>query len=656
MTLLVAGLTLVLLGGAAAVTLPRWPRLAAAAYGGLILTGAVLVLVPATRVLRGGSVAPLTVPAQVPGGSWMLGLDALSAWFLVLILGVGALTATFGTWYMAAEREHGSVPRAQLGFAVLLVALALVVTAQAAVFFLAAWELMALAAYYLVVFDDRRADVRRAGLIYLMATHAATLLLIVTFALWSRHTPDLTFASLATAGRDPGTRSLLLGLALVAFGLKAGFVPLHFWLPEAHAAAPSHVSALMSGVMIKTGIYGIMRMVALLGPPPPWWGWLVLILGAASGVLGVLWALAQHDLKRLLAYHSVENIGIILLGLGAGALGLAYEIPLLAALGFLGAALHTLNHALFKSLLFLGAGSILRAAGTRELERLGALARRMPLTWIAFLIGSAAIVGLPPLNGFVSEWIVFQALLRAGLAGMPAALAVFGAGALGLIGGLALACFAKVCGTVFLGHPRTLDAGRALEGPPASWAPALALAFACVLIGVIPSVVLPAALAVAGAITGIPPHLAGDLMARELAGATRISMVAALLAGLVGVTALLRAIARRRTPTAVSETWACGYSAPSASMQYSASSFAAPLMGVFGPLAGVTVHQHARSFATHPANLVLDRVLEPAWRALRRAGDRLRPMQHGRLHVCLLYIVATLTLLLLYLATFGGAR
>jgi formate hydrogenlyase subunit 3/multisubunit Na+/H+ antiporter MnhD subunit len=656
MTLFVAGLGLVLSGGVAAVALARRPRLAARGYGALVLAGCALALVPAVRVLGGGRVSALTIPAQVPGGVWLLGMDALSAWFVALILLAGALTALFGTWYMAAEREHGSVPRAQLGFAALLVGPALVVTAQAVVFFLAAWELMALAAYYLVVFDDRQADVRRAGLIYLTATHAATLLLIVMFALWSRNAPDLTFASLATAELGAGVRSLLLGLALLAFGIKAGFVPLHFWLPEAHAAAPSHVSALMSGVVIKTGIYGLLRVIALVGAPPAWWGWLVLILGALSGVLGVLWALAQHDLKRLLAYHSVENIGIILLGVGVGALGLAYEIPLLAALGFLGAALHTLNHALFKSLLFLGAGSVLRATGTRELERLGALARRMPLTWIAFLVGSIAIVGLPPLNGFVSEWIVFQALFRAGLGGMPVALAVFGAPALGLIGGLALACFAKVCGTAFLGHPRTSEAAAAAEGPTRSWAPALGLALACVVVGVFPWLVMRPALEVTGLITGIPSNLAGDLTARELGGATRISLVAAVLAGVIAVVAALRGIARKRTVTAVTETWGCGYTAPTPRMQYTASSFAAPLVGVFGSLGGVAVHHEVRSFATHPSNLVLKRALEPAWRALRRAGGRLRPMQHGRLHLYLLYIVATVSLLLLYLAIFGGER
>jgi len=657
MTPLIVGLALVLLGGVAAVALSRWPSLADRAFVVLVVSGAGTALVPAVRVLLGATLATIELPTQVPGGAWVMGLDVLSAWFLVLILGVGALAAIFGVWYLAAERHHGGVPQTQLGLALLLVALGLVVTAQAALFFLAAWELMALACYFLIVFDHRRAEVRRAGLVYLVATHAATLLLIVMFGLWSRHAQDFTFGALAAATAELGpTRALLLGLGLVAFGLKAGLVPLHFWLPEAHASAPSHVSAIMSGVMIKVGIYGLLRLVVLLGAPPAWWGWTVLVLGAASGVLGVLWALAQHDVKRLLAYHSVENVGIILMGIGAGALGLAHRIPLLAALGFLGAALHTLNHALFKSLLFLGAGSILRATGTRELEHLGGLARRMPLTWVSFLVGSVAIVGLPPLNGFVSEWVVFQALFQAGLSRTPAALAVFGAAALGLIGGLALVCFAKVCGTVFLGHARTAGAGGAVEVPTIAWGPMLALALACAVLGVFPWVVVPSAARVAGVVAAIPAGVLGDLTAPAVSGAGTISALAAVLLGVTGVVAILRAAARRRTALAMSETWTCGYANPTPRMQYSASSFAAPLVDVFGPLAGVTVDRTAGTFATRPANLVLDRALEPAWRALRRAGARLRPIQQGRLQLYLLYIVATVSVLLLYLAVFGGAR
>ncbi|MBI2401321.1 MAG: oxidoreductase, partial [Gemmatimonadetes bacterium] len=493
-------------------------------------------------------------------------------------------------------------------------------TAQSAVPFLAAWELMALGGYFAVVFDDRREDVRRPGLVYLVATHAGTLLLFLLFGAWGSHAADLTFASLAAGARQLGdTRSLVFALALLGFGVKAGFVPLHFWLPEAHAAAPSHVSALMSGVVIKTGVYGLLRVATLLHVPPAWWGWTVLVLGVASAILGVLWALAQHDLKRLLAYHSVENIGIILLGLGVGALGLVYRLPVLAVLGLAGAVLHTLNHALFKSLLFLGAGNVLRATGTRGLERLGGLARGMPITWAVFVVGSVAIVGLPPLNGFVSEWLVFQALFQAGFSPTPAELSVFGAAALALVGGLALACFAKVCGVVFLGQPRT-EAGRAAREVTRGYlVPAVALAAACVAIGLWPWLVLTPSVRVAAFVTGIPPATAFDLAGPAIAAGQRIALLAALGVLVSALLWWLRVAALRRAGTAAAETWGCGYARPTARMQYSASSFTAPLLGVFGRLSGVRAVRHPSSFETRAANLVLDRGVLPLWRGLRAA-------------------------------------
>jgi hypothetical protein len=251
-----------------------------------------------------------------------------------------------------------------------------------------------------------------------------------------------------------------LTLALVGFGIKAGAVPGHFWLPGAHAAAPSHISALLSGVMLKTGIYGLFRALILLGDPPAWWGWAVLLLGVASAVLGVLWALAQHDLKRLLAYHSVENIGIILMGLGVGALGATHHLPAVALLGYAGALLHTLNHALFKSLLFLSAGVVVQATGTREIDRLGGLARRMPGTALAFLVGAAAIVGEPPINGFVSEWLIFMGLVHAGRVGEGLQAAAALTAGLALTGALALACFSN-CRRCLPAWPR-----RQLATPP----------------------------------------------------------------------------------------------------------------------------------------------------------------------------------------------
>ena len=418
--------------------------------------GSLIAAIDGVRTLTSGAASEVVLHATTPGGDWVFGLDALSAVFLIVTLVVGALCAVYGTRYLRDDDGSRRWWFSHATFAVLLCGLALVVVARSVVVFLMAWEVMAIASYFLIVTDAADESVRRAGLIYLAATHTATLALFAMFALWSGGSHDWTFTALRAAWPALGgaSQTAVLLLALFAFGVKAGAVPMHVWLPPAHSAAPSHVSAIMSGLVIKTGIYGLLRVLLIAGGAPAWWGWTVLACGTASAVLGVLWALAQHDIKRLLAYHSVENIGIILMGVGTGVLGVAYGHPAVAALGFAGAVLHTVNHAVFKSLLFLAAGAVYRATGTRNLESLGGLARRMPLTWIGFAIGATAIIGVPPLNGFVSEWLVFQGLFGAGSDGGALRPALLGIPALALVGALALACFAKVAGVVFLGSPR----------------------------------------------------------------------------------------------------------------------------------------------------------------------------------------------------------
>jgi formate hydrogenlyase subunit 3/multisubunit Na+/H+ antiporter MnhD subunit len=445
---------------------------------------------------------------------------------------------------------------------------------------------------------------------------------------------------------------VILAVALIAFGLKAGAVPFHFWLPEAHAAAPAHVSALMSGVVIKMGIYGLLRAVILFGAPPPWWGWAVLALGAISGVLGVVWALAQHDIKRLLAFHSVENIGIILLGIGAGALGVAYGHPLIAVLGFAGAALHTLNHALFKSLLFLGAGSVIHAAGTREIDRLGGLARRMPATTATFLVGAAAIVGLPPLNGFVSEWVIFQSLLRGAGAGDAVQFAGLAAVVLAFMGALALACFVKVVGVLFLGTPRQALAGTPRESGPGMVRPLVGLAAACVVIGLVPIAVVPPALRVGSLVAGLPATTAGAGLPGAAAAGPATVFTLALALSLAAAWGLYVVFGGRR-PRVESATWGCGYPMPTPRRAYTASSFAAPLLGVFRSFAGVRIHRTAQAFATHAFDPVLDGALLPAWRGARTAAGWLRRVQRGGLSLYLLFVGAAVVVSLLYLLVAG---
>ena len=365
-----------LFGGSA-----RWSTIVGA--GGVVI-GSLIGLGAAVPVFLGGPPAVLHLSWEVPYGSFVVALDALSAFFLLPIFLLSAAAAVYGSEYLQVYRDTKHLGASWFLFNVLVASMTLVVIARNGILFLMGWEVMALASFFLVTFEDEQASVRQAGWVYLVATHMGTAFLLALFILLGREHGSLDFDQF-TVSAGPG---LLFLLAVIGFGTKAGFMPLHVWLPEAHPAAPTHVSALMSGVMIKTGIYGLVRILTLLGPPPMWWGWVLCGIGLSSGILGVLFALAQHDLKRLLAYHSVENIGIIALGLGIGLIGLHAGVPVLAVFGFGGGLLHVVNHALFKGLLFLGAGAVLHATGTRDMEHLGGLLKRMPWTGFSFLIGA----------------------------------------------------------------------------------------------------------------------------------------------------------------------------------------------------------------------------------------------------------------------------
>jgi hydrogenase-4 component B len=656
-TLFLVGLALLLAAGVSACV-SRRASPARSLYQWLSIAGCVAAAADAARVLASGTPLTGALPSTLPGGEWRLELDPLAAVFVLTVMTVGGACAVFGTHDRRAEdgdaRPSGV---SQLAFAVLLAAIALVFTAASVVAFLGAWEIMAISSYVLIVTNHRQADVRRAGLIYLVATHTATLALFAMFAAWASagSASDWTFASLAAASPQlsRGTVAGILLLALFGFGFKAGCVPLHFWLPPAHAAAPSHVSALMSGIVIKTGIYGLFRVVLMLGGAPAWWGWLIFAIGVASGVLGVLWALAQHDSKRLLAYHSVENIGIILIGMGVGVLGVAAGSPPVAFLGFASGLLHTVNHALFKSLLFLGAGAVYRATGTRNMEELGGLARRMPLTWLAFVVGAAAIIGVPPFNGFVSEWLAYQAMflgadMRSGASagGGPLRVLLLGIPALALIGALALACFAKVAGVVFLGSPRGEEAARASEARTGAIAPMVALAVICVGLGVVPPLGIALVNPAARALTRAPE---AGVPAAVASGAWVLALLA--LAAIAAVALLWWLRARLSRETRRSDvTWGCGYGPVTPRMQYTASSFAAPLLATFSRLSGLRVTRSRGVLHTRPVDLVLDELAMPLWRKMHRAAMRLRVAQQGSLHIYLLYVMAALLAMLAYLA------
>ncbi|MEO8327806.1 MAG: proton-conducting transporter membrane subunit, partial [Nitrospirota bacterium] len=411
------------------------------------------------------------LPSSIPLLTFSLRLDSLSGFFVLTISLVGLAVSVFASGYV--REFYGRIPVSLLGFLYngFLLSMLLVVTADNAFFFLIVWELMSLFSYFLVVSEHEKPDVRFAGLFYLIMTHVGTAFILVTFLMFYQETGSFAFEAFRSADQSlpEGLRTLVFWTALIGFGTKAGIVPLHVWLPYAHPAAPSHVSALMSGVMIKTAIYGLLRVYFdfLGGPFPWWWGFVVLLVGTVSALLGVMYALMEHDLKSLLAFHSVENIGIILMGIGTGMVFYAYDMPHLAALGIIAGLYHTINHAVFKALLFMGAGSLLYATHTRDMEEYGGLLRRMPWTGLFFLIGAVSISALPPTNGFVSEWLVFQGLfLSLELPSLFLKLMLpIAAALLALTGALALACFVKAFGISFLALPRSSHARKAQEVP-----------------------------------------------------------------------------------------------------------------------------------------------------------------------------------------------
>lgn len=656
--LALAAIALAALSGVPGLLLARESRAADRIAVLLLGTGALCAAAASALAAAGAPEAVLALPWRVLGERVTVGLDGLAAFFLLPVLAIASLGSLYALAYWPAAAHPRNARRLRLAFGLLASGVGLVVISRHAFAFLAGWEVMALSAFFSITAEDEREEVRRAGFVYLACTRASTLALIGAFALL--HAASGTFSLQAFPSLDPAASRVIFWWALAGFALKAGAMPLHLWLPGAHAMAPSHVSALLSGVMIKVGIYGIVRFASLLPPLPASDGACVLALGIASAVLGVAFALGQHALKRLLAYHSIENIGIILIGVGLALLGRSLGHPEVAVLGMAGALLHVWNHALFKSLLFLGAGSVLHAAGTDELDRLGGMARRLPRTALCFGVGAIAICGLPPLNGFVSELLLYLGLMRTAVleSGSARLVGVSAVAALALAGGLAAACFVKAFGVVFLGEPRSAGAAEASEAPRAMLVPMGALGAACVAIGVVPQLALPfleAALRSfdAGLTAAAPPL-------RELAPFGALSVGAALLAAF----ALATAVAARRAlrPAARTATWDCGYAAPSARMQYTASSFADGLVGLFRWALWTEVHapRAARLFPetarlhTHLPDPVLDRLALPGAAWLARASLSLRWIQRGRLHAYVLYILIALVVALFAAQT--GAR
>ncbi|MEI7745505.1 MAG: proton-conducting transporter membrane subunit [Chloroflexota bacterium] len=598
-----------------------------------------------------------------------LRVDGLSALFLLILGFVGAAAAVFGVGYGAhgPHGAHGTAPRDRTVAAlpVFIVSLGLVFGSSDAISFLFAWEAMAVSSAILVFGSRPSPSEARAGYIYLALTHLAAVAVLVAFAVLASaagSTDTGTFAAAAAALPAPA-RDLVFVLFVIGFGTKAGAIPFHVWLPRAHPVAPSHVSALMSGVMVKAGIYGLVRFgLEILGPGPSWWGLLVLGIGVVSAVLGVLYALMENDLKRLLAFSTIENVGIILVGIGVAILAAGQGVALLGTIALTAALVHTLNHALFKSGLFLAAGAVQGATGTRDLNRLGGLARVMPATTLVFMTGAAAISGLPPLNGFTGEWLTFQALIGAGgeaaFTPLVRSAAVVALGGLGLTAALAVATFVKAAGVGFLALPRSDGAAAAREVGRSMVLPMAALAFACVAAGLLAGPmaghvadIAAGVLAGRGATPGdAAPGAVGGLPG---SGGYAAAPVMVLLAVVFAVAWLagIRGRPVRRVPT-----WTCGI-LPEQRFEYTSASFAKLIRlyfdSILRPARELTVELHPGTpfprtvrYRSGARQLLDERVYRPLHRSAVGASQLARQLQNGSLQLYLAYAVVAVVVLL----------
>ena len=662
LTLFALAIALYLAGALASLVLPE--RIASRSTGAIGTLAAIVGFAAALPVLFGGEPVTATLAGPFPFAHFVLRLDALSALMVLTISLLGAAVSVYGATYV--EEEYAGRGVGAMGFLVnlFIASMLLVVVADNALWFIVFFEAMSLASYFLVVFDQDDEAIS-AGWLYFLIAHAGTLLVLIGFLLLYANTGSLDFASFRDATLPAPLASIVFLLAFFGFGAKAGMVPLHIWLPRAHPAAPSHVSALLSGVMIKIGVFGIVKVgIDLLGATDVWWGVLVLAFGAVSSVLGVIYALAEHDIKRLLAYHSVENIGIILIGVGIGMVGIAAGQPALAALGLVAGLYHLLNHAVFKSLLFLGAGSVVSRTHSKDMGQMGGLLHVMPWTAVAFLIGALGICAIPPLNGFVSEWFTYQSLFVAALDGSPLLklLAPLSAVMLGIASALAVMCFVKAFGVTFSGEPRSAKAASATE---VGWPMVTGMGFlavCCVAFGIGAPVVAPLMRDVAGSLTGQQIAVASGLVVfpgDAALGVLSTPLLAILLIGLAAVPLVIFSLhARRRPrPRMGAEVWACGY-APDAAMSVSAGGFAEPIRVLFRPLYGVRdwagngLAALTSWFAGLPASAgrtekLWDRwLLVPLGRSVQAAGSTVQILQGGDFRIYCLYIVAALVVLL----------
>jgi formate hydrogenlyase subunit 3/multisubunit Na+/H+ antiporter MnhD subunit len=668
LTLAYLALISALASGIIALGADRYPNLLR--YGSSILLGLCGLLAVITGLWAMIDEAPTTdlLALGLPWLKWHLRLDALSGFFFgvvgILVFSVSLFAPGYLREY-AHRKNQNALSVLGLFTGLFILGMLLVLLADDAFVFMISWELMSVSSYFLVAYQHQHAANRRAAFLYLLMAHVGGLAILLGFGVLAGFGGGFTFEAMRAAEFSATWASIAFALAFFGFGMKAGMVPVHAWLPEAHPVAPSHISALMSGVMLKVAIYGLIRFTYDLVGEVQWhWGLTVLIFGSASTLLGVLYALMQHDLKRLLAYHSVENIGIILMGLGLSMIFISTGQPALGVLGLIAALYHTLNHALFKGLLFLGAGAVLHASHEHDLNNMGGLIKRLPQTAAFFLVGCLAISGLPPLNGFVSEWLTFQAALQAPAleSGVLRSLIPIAAAVLALSAALAAACFVKVYGIAFLGTARSRKVAHAREVDIGMRASMGLLALLCLVFGIFPTPVVDL-------INAVPQLLLGHGVPRDTTRGwlwlTPISpqiasYSAPLVFGGILLFALFSYVLLRSRPVKFrrGHPWDCGFGTLNARMQYTATAFSMPIRRIFSPVYDVNEqveesHHAAQPWRTESIRhqiLVQDkswsRLYEPIGSLVITAARRVSRIQTGSIHTYLAYSFFTLILLL----------